>query len=118
MAAEWASKLIVVEPKPSTRDALEEMQELLRAASSMSSPHRLAAVRYTLCRATLFEGELRPALPGFLVQCVSIYKFHDFIHLYDPKPEARMAFVDAAFSGCRAMLDTKRIYDVFSDPEF
>ena len=108
----------MVEPKPSTRDALEEIQELLSAASSASSPHRLSAVRYTLCRAALLESEVRAALPGFIIQCVSIYKFHDFIHLYDPKAEARRAFVDAAFSSCRAMLDTKRIYDVFSDPDF
>ena len=81
-----------------------------------SSP-RHSAVRYTLCRSALIESELRQALPGFLIQCVSASKFHDFIHLYDPKAEARIAFVDSAFSGGRARLDSKRIYDVFSDPE-
>jgi hypothetical protein len=110
--------LIVVEPKPSTRDALEEMQELLRTVSLVGSPPRHSAVRYTLCRSALIESDLKAALPGFMTQCVSISKFHDFIHLYDPKAEARIAFVDSAFSACRARLDSKRIYDVFSDPEF
>jgi hypothetical protein len=110
--------LIVVEPKPSTRDALEEMQELLRTVSLVGSPPRHSAVRYTMCRSALIESDLKAALPGFMTQCVSISKFHDFIHLYDPKAEARIAFVDSAFSACRARLDSKRIYDVFSDPEF
>ena len=61
---------------------------------------------------------MRPALPGFLIQCVSIFKFHDFISLYDPKAEARIAFVENAFANSRAMLDSKRIFDVFSDPDF
>ncbi len=109
--------MITVEQKPSMRDALEEMQELLRTIALVGSPPRHSAVRYTLCRSALIESELRPALPGFLVQCVSASKFHDFIHLYDPKAEARIAFVDAAFSAGRARLDSKRIYDVFSDPD-
>lgn len=109
--------MIAVEQKPNMRDALEEMQELLRTIALVGSPPRHSAVRYTLCRTALIESELRQALPGFLIQCVSASKFHDFIHLYDSKAEARIAFVDAAFSGGRARLDSKRIYDVFSDPE-
>ena len=109
--------MITVEQKPDMRDALEEMQELLRTIALVGSPPRHSAVRYTLCGTALIDSELRPALPGFLVQCVSASKYHDFIHLYDSKAEARIAFVDAAFSACRARLDSKRIYDVFSDPE-
>ena len=109
--------MITFEQKPNMRDALEEMQELLRTIALVGSPPRHSAVRYTLCRTALIESELRQALPGFMIQCVSASKFHDFIHLYDPKAEARIAFVDAAFSGGRARLDSKRIYDVFSDPE-
>jgi hypothetical protein len=111
-------RLIVVEQKTSTSEALEEMQSLLRATCSAGSPNRISAVRYTLCRTMLMDGELRPALPGFLIQCVSIYKFHDFISLYDPKAETRIAFVENAFAASRALLESKRIYDVFSDPDF
>ena len=98
--------------------ALNEMQELLRATAAGSSPSRIAAVRYTLCRTTLMEGELRPALPGFLVQCVSIFKFHDFITLYDPRTETRLAFLEAALAKARSQLEAKPTFDVFKDPEF
>jgi hypothetical protein len=110
--------MIVVQQKTSTSEALEEMQVLLLGTCSASTPNRISAVRYTLCRTILLDGELRPALPGFLIQCVSIFKFHDFISLYDPKAEARTAFVESAFANSRALLDSKHIYDVFSDPDF
>jgi hypothetical protein len=109
--------VIAVEQKPNIQDALEEMQELLRTIALVGSPPRHSAVRYTLCRSALIESELEAGPARLLVQCVSASKFHDFIHLYDPKAEARIAFVDAAFSACRARLDAKRIYDVFSDPD-
>jgi hypothetical protein len=99
-------------------EALKEMQELLLATASASAPNRIAAVRYTLCRTVLMEGPLRPALPGFLIQCVSIFKFHDFITLYDPKVETRLAFIDAALAKSRSVAEAKRSFDVFEDPEF
>lgn len=105
-------------PAADSEGALIEMQELLRAAVTASAPNRIAAVRYTLCRTVLMEGELRPTLPGFLIQCVSIFKFHDFITLYDPKAETRLAFLDAAFARCLAAVEAKRTFDVFKDPEF
>lgn len=108
----------MVQQETSTSEALDEMQSLLRSTCSASTPNRVSAVRYTLCRTILMNGELRPALPGFLIQCVSIFKFHDFISLYDPKADARIAFVENAFAGSRALLESKRIYDVFSDPDF
>ncbi len=101
--------------RATTEDVLQEMEELLRAVASSSTPHRLSAVRYTYCREALLASALRPAVPGFLIQCVSIYKFHDFINLFDPKADARIAFVEGALSKCRAVLDSKRVYDVFSD---
>lgn len=107
--------MIVTDMRAMAVEALQEMEELLRAVASSSTPHRLSAVRYTHCRAQLLAGELRPAVPGFLIQCVSIYKFHDFINLYHPKTDARLAFVESAFGDCRALIDSKRVYDVFSD---
>ena len=101
--------------RATTEDVLQEMEELLRAVASSSTPHRFSAVRYTYCREALLASALRPTVPGFLIQCVSIYKFHDFINLLDPKAEARIAFVEAALDKCRAMLNSKRVYDVFGD---
>ena len=106
--------MIVTDMRAMAEDALQEMEELLRGVAS-STPHRLSAVRYTHCREALLRSEFRPAVPGFLIQCVSIYKFHDFINLLDPKAEARIAFVEAALDKCRAMLNSKRVYDVFGD---
>ena len=107
--------MIVAEQKTNPKEAMEEMEELLRAVAAAGTPHRLSAVRYTHCRAVLLDSQVRSALPGFLIQCVSIYKFHDFINLLDPKAEARIAFVEAALDKCRAMLNSRRVYDVFGD---
>lgn len=109
-----ASRLAAVDPT----EALDELQELLTAVSSASTPHRLSAVRYTHCRSVLLDGELRSAMPGFLVQCVSVYKFHDFITLYDPKPELRRAFIEQAFGAARGLLAAQSVYDVFKEPDF
>jgi hypothetical protein len=94
-----------VEPKPNATDALGEIEQILREAASAATPRRLASVRYTLCRAALLDSEYRLSLPGFLNQCVSLHKFHDFITLYHFNPEARLSFLDHTF-------------DVFSDPDF
>ena len=110
-----AYNLIVTDSRATVEEALQEMEELLRAVAASSTPHRFSAVRYTHCREALLSSQLRPAVPGFLVQCVSIYKFHDFINLFDPKADARIAFVEEALSKCRALLDSKRVYDVFGD---
>lgn len=107
--------MIVAEQKTTTKEAMEEMEELLRAVAAAGTPHRLSAVRYTHCRAVLLESPVRSALPGFLIQCVSIYKFHDFINLLDPKIEARIQFVEGAFAKCRELLGSKRVFDVFND---
>lgn len=118
MASVWTVISNVAQPKPTAAEMLEEMQALLRSVASSSSLNRLWAVRYTECRAELLNSDLRPVLPGFLVQCVSINKFHDFIHLYDPSPEARVAFLDAAFETSGSQLQAKSVYDVFRDPDF
>ena len=78
-------------------DALEEMRELLRMAALDGALVRQAAARYTLCRETLLQSAHRPLLPGFLLQCLTIARFQDFIHLLDPRPTVRLAFLDDAF---------------------
>lgn len=97
---------------------MTEMEDLLRAVSSSNSPPRLSAVHYTRCRDALLSGELRSAVPGFILQCVSIYKFYDFINLYDADPAARVAFVEQAFSKGQGLADTGRSRDTFNDFDF
>lgn len=94
------------------------MEDLLRAVSSASSPPRLWAVKYTQCRDALLASELRSTLPGFILQCVSIYKFYDFINLYDGRADARVAFVQQAFGGRPDPLEPRRRTDAFNDFDF
>lgn len=101
-----------------TQVMLKEMEELLRVVATSGSPSRPLAVRYTHCRDALLAGEVRSAVPGFVVQCVSIYKFHDFINLYDADGEARVAFIENAFSRGKVFLSSKRSKDVFRDFDF
>jgi hypothetical protein len=106
---------VVANPKANTEEALNEMEELLRTAASVGVQHRMMAVRYTEWRSVLLASEVRAAVPGFLVQCVTVDKFHTFITLYDPKAEARVQFLATAFARCRTLLSSKRHYDVFGD---
>ena len=107
-----------IEPRLTAREALDEMEEIMRVTASEHSARRVAAVRYTRCRSALIESELRAAVPGFLVQCVSLDKFHDFISLLDPSPKTRIAFIEAGLADCRAALDVQKKYDVFGDRDF
>jgi hypothetical protein len=107
-----------VEPRLTAREALDEMEEIMRLTANERSARRVAAVRYTRCRSALIESEVRPAVPGFLVQCISLDKFHDFITLLDPNPDARIAFIESGLVACRAALDVQKKYDVFGDRDF
>lgn len=100
----------------SVTEALDELTELLCATAPGVVPRRDAAARYMLCRQALLRAEI--SLPGFLIQCGSIYKFAEFIALYDPRPEARVAFVERAIEACRPAGGGSRSYDIFQDPAF
>ena len=103
--------------EPPLIEALDEIHALLREVAASSSPHRSAAVRYTVCRSVLLGSELRPLLPGFLVQCVSISRFHEFINLYHHRQEARIQFVDAEMKPARARLTDKPVPNIFGEPD-
>lgn len=90
-----------IETEASAHHLLDELHELLRAASAINSPPRHWAVKYARCRAALLQSELGARLPGFLGQCGSIERFRDFITLYHANPDARARFIDAAFDHTR-----------------
>lgn len=106
------------EQPPTPGEALGELQEILRLAATTASPQRVAAARYTICRDVLLKSALRPSLPGFLLQCLTISRFHDFIHLLDPDSEVRMAFLNEAFQTSVTRFRARPTFDVFGDPEF
>jgi hypothetical protein len=53
-----------------------------------------------------------------MLQCLTFSRFHDFIHLYDPRVDRRLAFIDAEFQACSARIRARPTFDVFDDPAF
>jgi hypothetical protein len=105
----------VPESDLTTIQALDELQELMRLVATGESPQRLAATTYTACRELLLKSELRPLLPGFLHQCLTIYRFKDFIQLYSPGDKERVAFIDDSFRACDTRANLRASFDVFAE---
>lgn len=98
-------------------EALEQMVEVLRLVASIRAPDRSVAVRYTEARQALVSGRLKSFVPPFLTQCVSAFKFHDFINLYAPDVARRIEFVDESFLACSRALGFTRGIDVFREED-
>jgi hypothetical protein len=110
--------MLLPEVKLDAHGALAELQGLLRESSANLSPPRLWAVRYQICRSTLMSGELKAYLPGYIFQCVSLFKFREFIHLYDHEVGSRIAFVDRSFENCWTQLNERPTFGTFRDNDF
>lgn len=106
------------EPELTTIQALDELQDLMRLVASGDSPQRLAATTYTACRELLLKSELGPLMPGFLRQCLTIFRFKDFIQLYAPGVEERFAFIDEAFRASDTRANLRAPFDVFAERGF
>lgn len=106
------------DPQLTPEEALSELQLILSIAAREGSPQRLAASRYQVCRDALIRAGLKESLPGFLVQCLTYDRFHEFIHLFDPKVEARKALVDEALTAFAGRLRARPTHDVFNDFDF
>lgn len=102
-------------PQGSDTEILEDMLEVLRLAASIRAPERAMAVRYTEARARMVSGRLKSFVPPFLTQCVSIFKFQDFIRLYAPDAAQRIQFIEQSFEPCRRATGFTRRYDVFGE---
>lgn len=105
------------EPELTISEAMTELRELMRFAASGEPPQRFAASAYTVCRDRLVASELRATLPGFLLQCLTISRFRDFIQLYSPSLADRLALIDGAFRACETRSGEKRTFDVFGDDD-
>ncbi len=95
--------------------ALDDMVQLLKTVAATRVPDRALAVRYTASRTLLLQGLLRPQVPGFLLQCVSVFKFHDFINLFAPDLPSRIAFIEEAFEDCVAATVRAGGFDIFGE---
>lgn len=118
MATAWRETVLAGSDIAALRAVMTELEDLLRVVVSSGAPPRTTAVRYTQCRDALLASPSRDSVPGFVVQCVSISKFQDFINLYDPRTENRLAFIEAAFArGVKALKPVRR-NDAFNDFDF
>jgi hypothetical protein len=83
---------------PDSDTSLVRLNDLLLAIAKGLVPDRSEAVLYSSCRSELLASPYRDLLPGYLVQCISVFRFRDFIGLYDPSPAMRQRFVDQSFA--------------------
>jgi hypothetical protein len=86
-------------------EALKELHDLLTICCEEHGPARYLPPRYQICRASVMNSRLSPYLPGFVRQCVSLFKFRDFICLYDHDPAVRTKFVEEAMASCWTQLN-------------
>jgi hypothetical protein len=94
-------------------EAWIRLQELLRAAAVEPVQPRQMVTLYTRLREILLNSEYRPHLPGFVLACLTLDRFRDFIRLYHPRADERVAFLDRSFSA-RAL----RARDFLADADF
>lgn len=97
-------------------DHYAEMAELVERACAGGVPGREIAQRYAVCRQALLQEVDRAALPGFIVQCVSIHRFVDFITLFDPDVAKRREFLTQQLARFRPAAASARSVDIFSAP--
>jgi len=107
--------MLMPEMTLSDHAALEEFHELLRDAARGHSPSREPPVRYQACRTALLAGRLSAYLPGFVRPCVSLYKFREFISLYDQDAGKRLRFIDRSLEDCWTQLNERPAHDTFRD---
>lgn len=79
-------------------EAWIRLQELLHEAANEAVMPRQMATLYTRLRELLLKSEYHPHLPGFMLQCLTLDRFRDFIRLYHPRPAERVAFLERAFA--------------------
>ena len=102
----------------SDHQALDEFHTLLRDCAQGQLPPRHLPARYQACRTVLITGALGSYLPGFVRTCVSLYKFRDFIFLFDHDPAHRVRFVDRSLEDCWTQLNERPAHDEFDVDDF
>ena len=76
---------------------LDDLESLLVSVALGEVPNRENATAYSAMRLTLLQTYDSSVVPGFLSQCISIYKYREFINLYDGRPEERRRFINDIF---------------------
>lgn len=76
---------------------LDAFEALLTSIADGEPLNRERAFAYSTMRAELLKSARSDLLPGFVHQCVSLYKFREFIMLYDGRAAERRRFLLEAF---------------------
>ena len=76
---------------------LDAFQSLLTSIAMGETLNRERAFTYSTMRAELLQSSSSHLLPGFVHQCISLYKFREFIMLYDGRAAERCRFILEAF---------------------
>jgi len=84
-------------------EAFARFDALLQSVAAGLTVDRSAAMRYSEYRSMLLDSPYRDVLPGFVIQCMSVFKYREFIALYDHAGRAREAFVRDLLAECRAL---------------
>ena len=97
-------------------DAMEVLEELLCSVAGGLLPNRSEANIYSGCRSDLLQSPAKDLLPGFIYQCLTIFKFKDFITLFDPDVGLREAFIRRTFARCRSVIEERPAAEPSPDP--
>ncbi|HEV2867343.1 MAG TPA: hypothetical protein VGX37_12610 [Allosphingosinicella sp.] len=107
----------MIDQGPAPSEALQEMRDLLHRAAAEGDSQRHFWVRYTICREALLASDLKPSLPGFLLQCVTFSRFQEFIRLYHPQSQKRAAFIEQELQAFTGRVRARPTFDVFEGGE-
>ncbi len=90
-------------PEPTATELLARVRSVLVYAAEGGALGREHAVIYLDLRSRLLDSGIGKLLPGFLYQCVTLFRFKEFISLYDPDTMLRIAFIDRMIARCNAI---------------
>jgi hypothetical protein len=76
---------------------LQDLESLLISVAAGAVPNRQHATAYSTMRLALLKSYDSNIVPGFIHQCISIYKFREFITLYDGRANERRRFITSVF---------------------
>ena len=86
---------------------LDELESLLISVALGEVPNRQTATAYSALRVVLLQTYDADVVPGFVSQCISIYKYREFINLYDGRPAERRRFVNDVFDRLYAIVPAR-----------
>lgn len=91
----------MIDPPKDAAEAFDQFERLTRTIAEGGALVRSDAVIWSQSRDALLASQYRDVLPGFAFQCLSVFKYRDFILHYHPDPRARRVFIDQLLDPAR-----------------